>query len=113
MYDFDQNVSQSTIDFVGSYTEGMLSRYFPPAGLKDQYICPYYGFANPFFEKPMNGTVNNQIYQSLKTLNNVNLSSIFDNYILPDGAVHFYNANETNLDIKLQINDVRMTQYHR
>lgn len=128
MYDFPENASQSTIDFVGknrfshekmlnkigSYTEGMLSKYFPPNDeLRNQYICPYYGFPNPFFEKPMNGTINNQIYTNLKAVNNMNFSQIFDYYTIPDGAVFFENANTTNLDIRLQINDVRMTQYHR
>jgi hypothetical protein len=81
--------------------------------MRKDYVCPYYGFAQPFFEKPINGTINNQIYQSLKVVNNMNFSSIFDYYIIPDGAVQFYTVDSNTLDIKLQINDVRMTQYHR
>jgi len=92
----------------------MLSKYFPPNDeLRNQYICPYYGFPNPFFEKPMNGTINNQIYQNLKAVNKMNFSDIFDDYIIPDGSVYFENANTTNLNITLQINDVRVTEYHR
>lgn len=32
---------------------------------------------------------------------------------LPDGAVVFYTANNESLVYKLQINDLRITEYHR
>ena len=33
--------------------------------------------------------------------------------ILPDGALTFYEANSKNLTFKLQINDLRIPEYHR
>lgn len=33
--------------------------------------------------------------------------------ILPDGAVKFYEANDKKLSFTLQINDLRIPEYHR
>lgn len=35
------------------------------------------------------------------------------NEILPDGAVTFNEASDTKLNFKLQVNDVRVWEYHR
>ncbi len=35
------------------------------------------------------------------------------NEYLADGAITFNNASDTKLDIKLQVNDVRLNEYHR
>jgi len=70
----------------------------------------------PYFAKASNGTINNEIYWKLNYLN----YQPFDNNvdapeldIIPDGAVTFYKANDKELYYKLQINDIRLLEYHR
>ena len=34
-------------------------------------------------------------------------------YLLPDGALTFYEASDEKISFKLQINDIIMKEYHR
>ena len=93
----------------------MLSNKFPPIeGAQDFYKCN--GTLMPFFKRPVNGSINNQTYWTLKFLDTIDFQPPTDVpmlYLLPDGAITFYEANAHNLTLKLQINDVRIIEYHR
>jgi len=101
--------------FQGDDTQGMLSNKFPPIKeVQDFYICN--GTKMPYFKKPVNGSINNQTYWNLKFLDKVDFKPPQDVpmiYLIPDGAVTFYEANPHNLTLRLQINDLRVIEYHR
>mmetsp|Transcript_26280 Transcript_26280/g.23160 ORF Transcript_26280/g.23160 Transcript_26280/m.23160 type:complete len:102 (+) Transcript_26280:556-861(+) len=71
----------------------------------------------PFFEEPdVNTTINSQIFETIQYLNEQPFEKSHDIWgldALPDGAITFYNASNTNLTFKLQINDNRLPGYHR
>lgn len=63
-----------------------------------------------------NTSINEQLYQTIKLLNSQQFyfkQDIKGMDSLPDGAVVFYTANNESLVYKLQINDLRITEYHR
>jgi len=96
---------------VGTNDWGMLKNRFPP-GYKN-YYCWEFGATNPYFQKPVNGTINEQIYGNLRDMNKMDPDSWNFNQLLADGAITFYEASADNLDIKLQINDGRPPSAHR
>ena len=70
----------------------------------------------PFYTAPVNGTINQQIYQAVTFLNEMTYTSNQDSpglYLVPDGAITFYEANTRNLSYKIQINDLNFPEYHR
>lgn len=34
-------------------------------------------------------------------------------YLIPDGAYTFYEANEKKINMSIQVNDIRLHEYHR
>jgi hypothetical protein len=94
----------------------MLSRRFPPAdALKELYQCEDLGLM-PYFQTPTNGSINNQLYTDMEFLNTLSYRAPRDVPMLsliPDGAVTFYEANANNLTVNIQINDLRLYEYHR
>ena len=91
----------------------MISNIFPNiTGIPDFFDCPKLG-TMPFMQRPVNGTINQQLYENLQYLNSVNFKEVPDLFFFPDGAVNFYEANPTNLSYILQINDIISTDYHR
>lgn len=93
----------------------MLNHTLPPfRDIEDLYQCRWGTSAVPKFRLPVNGTINEQIYQTLEYLNSLNNSIANANLkLLPDGAVTFYKASADNLTVKLQIDDIRLMGYHR
>ena len=71
----------------------------------------------PYFSRAKDGTDTNQ--DLLNELNHLNTLAYIpfedikygDNF--PDGAITFYDANPKNFSYRLQINDVKKTEYHR
>ena len=95
----------------------MLSNILPPfLGSDLLYECRKLG-PMPYFKKPKNGTIDENLYNNLVKINKLNLNTssgeVSDLRILPDGAVTFYEANDQNLTLKLQINDLRLFSFHR
>ena len=91
----------------------MLANRLPPsASIQNYFQCGASGLM-PSFDMPINGTINNQIYQNLQYINNIDYHTIPEVYVIPDGAVTFYEANFTNLTIRIQINDLVPAEYHR
>ena len=82
-----------------------------PFGIK-YYECEGYGVM-PVFQKPTNGTINNQIYQNLNYMNSIDYQTVPDINLLPDGAFTFYEANSRNVTYKLQVDDLLDTRFHR
>jgi len=104
-----------TLELLGNDDQGMLSNKFPPIeDAKDFYKCG--DTKMPYFKKPVNGSINNQTYWNLKFLDKIDFEPPEDVpmlYLIPDGAVTFYEASPHNLSLKLQINDIRVYEYHR
>ena len=82
-----------------------------PFGIK-YYECEGYGVM-PAFQKPVNGTINNQLYENLKYMSSINYHTVPDIHLIPDGAFTFYEANSNNLTYKLQVDDVHDGGLHR
>ncbi|KAL4456247.1 hypothetical protein ABPG74_014208 [Tetrahymena malaccensis] len=126
-YDFEKNATDSTREFVG-YNNGVDNEL--PNGLlknifQNKNKCqfePKYKEKSvsrnvPFFKMPPENTsINEEIYESLQILNEVpyqrgiDLNSLD---IIPDGAVQFQEASKDKLVYKVQINDLRIPEYHR
>lgn len=78
-----------------------------------------------------NSSINKEIYKELQYLNNqpyqryedlmgnnkkgilFNLFIFLGLEVLPDGCVKFYEANDNKLSFTIQINDLRIPEYHR
>ena len=91
----------------------MLSYTYPPfPGASDFYNCSNRGIM-PQFIRPVNGSINNQIYGTLLFMNTAPINIFQDMAPLPDGAVTFYEASPTNLTVRIQINDIICAGYHR
>ena len=70
----------------------------------------------PYFKPPSDSSINEQIYNDIRQLNQKTFTSnedIAGSYVLPDGAVTFYEANPKNISYKVQINDINFPEYHR
>jgi len=101
----DEN-SSSFFDHVSFYNEKS-SHYF---------LCSEENRKMPYFEKVSNGTINEQIYYGLQYINSQPFDDDIDTPglgIIPDGAITFYKADDKELFFRLQINDVRLPEYHR
>jgi hypothetical protein len=100
----------------------MLQYYFPPGDqAKSYYYCDdkntsgYKGYA-PYFKTPnATMTINKQLFQATKYLNDAEFAHLYNPFLdfLPDGAITFYEATRKNLTLKLQINDSPTEIYHR
>jgi len=115
LFDFDKEASYKTKSFVGNNNWGMLQNRFLP-GMKNYYYCWSYGQQdpyNPYFQMPVNGTANEQIYGNLRDMNKMDPDSWNFNNLLADGAITFYEASAENLTMKIQINDGRPPSSHR
>jgi len=100
--------------------DGMLSYILPPfEDAKFLYYCQQGEFQGlvPYFNQPnATLTVNEHMFRTLKELNTYNFSSSSEVphlSRLPDGAVVFYQANKNNLTLRLQVNDHKVSGYHR
>jgi len=115
LYDFE-GADDFTKNFVGNQYSGMLSHMFPPlTGSEYMYQCGIQG-PMPYFEAPKNSTIDEDIYQNLRTINNLPLTNkkeISNLSLIPDGAVTFYEASEERLSVKLQINNLNYNKLHR
>ncbi|EGR34219.1 hypothetical protein IMG5_020170 [Ichthyophthirius multifiliis] len=125
-YAFDTNSTQQTKDFIG-YNSGQKNEI--PKGMlaniqQSKNDCqfqpsketPSQNRSVPFFTQPINQTINEDIYNSLFYLNNVPYkrgSDLESLDILPDGAIQFSEASKDKLKYKIQINDLRIPEYHR
>ena len=70
----------------------------------------------PYFNEATDVTINEQLFKSLVLLNDKPFEDDKDNEGLeevPDGAITFFEANDLELRYRLQINDVRLLEYHR
>jgi len=70
----------------------------------------------PYFEKAKENGINQQIYEGLQFINLQPFDDDVDTpglEVIPDGAITFSEANDKNLSFKIQINDVRLPEYHR
>ena len=99
----------------------MLSEKFPPIDLlRDQYNCSGQGLM-PYFAMTKGQSIDQDIYDNLKYLNTLDFNFTMKNASrvapelsrIPDGAVTFYEANNDTLTVKIQINDIRVYEYHR
>lgn len=87
--------------------------------LKFLYLCQQKDFSGlaPYFKKPnATLTINEHMFKTLTELNKYNFSSTSEVPhldLLPDGAITFYQATKNNLTLKLQINDQKVSGYHR
>lgn len=101
----------------GSGKNGLLNKTIPSVkGSQNAFRCDQFDTVMPYFKMPENKSINHQIYENLLFLNNQTFEPRKDNAgldVLPDGAVTFYEANKRNLSAKIQINDLRLPEYHR
>lgn len=70
----------------------------------------------PYFEQAKEKGINQQIYEGLQYINLQPFDDDVDTpglEVIPDGAITFSEANDKNLSFKIQINDVRLPEYHR
>jgi len=94
----------------------MLKNIIPPVGedYEEFYRCN--GTLMPYFKRPKNGTINQQTYENMKYLNTLNFTppeDVPNLTLLSDGAITFHEASPDSLDFVLQINDLRVYEYHR
>lgn len=69
----------------------------------------------PYFEPPKK-SINRDIYEQVLYLNTMPFQRGADMenlYLIPDGAITFHGASETMLNYTIQINDLRLHEYHR
>ena len=89
------------------------------SAVKEEYACKaahMEGKYAPFLKRPVNGSINNQTYNNLRFANTANFSDGKESpyaHLLQDGSFTFNKANRHEIDVTLQINDVRLNQYHR
>lgn len=102
---------------LGAKDPGLLNHILPPSeDSKDFYYCPEYDQVMPFFDVVTNGTINNQIFWGLQWLNTQPFEDDIDQPgldVIPDGAITFFKANDEELKFRVQINDLRLLEYHR
>lgn len=95
----------------------MLTHILPDVeNSKALYYCAEAKGAVPFFKQVEDTSINQDIFKSLVQLNNETFVDDVDNAGLenvPDGAITFFEANDEKLRYRLQINDVRLMEYHR
>jgi len=80
------------------------------------YVCPGIEKEMPYFEQAKEKGINQQIYEGLQFINLQPFDDDVDTpglEVIPDGAITFSEANDKNLSFKIQINDVRLPEYHR
>jgi len=118
MYDFD-GASQDDQYFIENQEDGMFTNVLPPFELaKEAYYCRRKHDYMPQFKRPNASlTINQHMFKTLKELNKYKMTNTSKTVphltMLPDGAVTFYEANRNNLTLKLQINDLKVANYHR
>jgi len=129
MYDFE-GANFEDQDFVGKFVffdfsfknlyveNGMIENVLPPWEIvKELYYCRRKGYMPQFKRPNASLTINQHMFQTLKELNKYKMNNKSREVPhldwLPDGAVTFYEANRNNLSLKLQINDLKVNQYHR
>ena len=118
MYDFE-GASLEDQDFIENQQSGMWTNVLPPWELaKEAYYCRKKHDYMPQFRRPNTSmTINQHMYKTLQQLNKYNFTNTSRQVPhltrLPDGAVTFYEANRNNLTLKLQINDLLVSAYHR
>lgn len=114
MYDFE-GANWEDEDFVENE---MIDNVLPPwDAAKELYYCRKKGFMPQFKRPNVSLTINQHMFQTLKQLNKYKMTNKSREVPhldwLPDGAVTFYEASRKNLTLKLQINDLKVNQYHR
>jgi len=116
LYDFKNDASQETKSYIHR-DGGLLSNILPDdQDARKYFMCPEYKREMPYFEKAKEKGINEQMFESLQEINSQAFDDDVDTAgldILPDGAITFYEANDKSLSYKLQINDVRLAEYHR
>lgn len=80
------------------------------------YYCHDCDTNMPYFNRTINGTINQQLFGDILYLNTMTYTSNEDlpgMDIMADGAITFYEASPTNLSFKVQINDINSLEYHK
>jgi ABC-type multidrug transport system ATPase subunit len=116
-FGFDPSADNETMTYVGQNngfangTSGLLSRIWGWECQNSQNESQLM----PFFNQTTD-SIDDDIYEDVTVLNEEPYNRYVDMpnlQILPDGAITFYNASDTNLTFKIQINDLRIPEYHR
>jgi len=71
---------------------------------------------SPYFIETKNSTNNDDLYDRIESLNDYDINELVNDSVLsvvPDGAVTIHEINDNTFSYTLQVNDMRMPQYHR
>ncbi|CAD8183724.1 unnamed protein product [Paramecium octaurelia] len=100
----------------GNQSLGLLRHILQRPGCSYETQDHELAFKNvPFLQQP-NSTINQDIYHQIEYLHTVPFvrgSDLQDLYLIPDGAYTFFEANEKKINMSIQVNDIRLHEYHR
>jgi len=71
---------------------------------------------SPYFIETKNNTINDDIYVRIESLNDYDINQLQNDTVLsviPDGAITVHEINQEKFSYTIQVNDMRMPQYHR
>lgn len=71
---------------------------------------------SPYFIETKNNTINEDLYDRIESLNQYDINQLNNDTvlsILPDGALNIHEVNNQNFSYTIQVNDMRLPQYHR
>ncbi|CAK64013.1 unnamed protein product (macronuclear) [Paramecium tetraurelia] len=119
-YDVSQ-LSHSEQNFIGwndgqigkNMSSGLLQNILQKPGCKSNNLSELRNI--PFLEQP-DISINEDIYERIQYLNTQPFyrgRDLDDIWMIPDGAFTFHNANEEYLNVTIQVNDLRIPEYHR
>ena len=78
--------------------------------------CPETNKAVPYFARPKGSTINGDIVKSIKVLDKQEYTlgeDLASNEHMPDGSITFFEQSKDGIRINVQINDLKLPEYHR
>lgn len=120
LYSFDEKANNTISKNYFGFNDGLYDNSTDGILKRQKNIiqtkCDNVTRMSPYFIESKNSTINDDLYDRIESLNDYDINELENDSVLsvvPDGAVTIHEINDNTFSYTLQVNDMRLPQYHR